>query len=115
MIERIHTSKRTSKIVKHNGVVYLCGQVGIAGESVEEQTKECIRRIEALLSDAGSSTSQILQATIWLADIKDFAAMNAVWDEWLPEGQAPARACGEARLARDELKVEIIITAAYSE
>lgn len=115
MIERIHTSERTSKIVKHNGVVYLCGQVGIAGESVEEQTKECIRRIEALLSDAGSSTSQILQATIWLADIKDFAAMNAVWDEWLPEGQAPARACGEARLARDELKVEIIITAAYSE
>ena len=42
----------------------------------------------------------------------DFAAMNEVWDAWVPEGHAPARACGEARLARDDLKVEIIVTAA---
>lgn len=42
----------------------------------------------------------------------DFAEMNAVWDAWVPEGHAPARACGEARLARDVLKVEILITAA---
>ena len=42
----------------------------------------------------------------------DFDAMNEVWDAWVPEGHAPARACGEAKLARPELKVEIIITAA---
>lgn len=111
MIERIETGARMSKIVKHNGVAYLCGQVG-EGESVTEQTQSCIARIEALLTKAGSSPEQMLQAIIWLADMKDFAEMNAVWDAWVPEGHAPARACGEAKLARPELKVEIIVTAA---
>ena len=54
----------------------------------------------------------MLQVVIWLADMADFAEMNAVWDAWVPEGHAPARACGEAKLARADLKVEIIVTAA---
>ena len=111
MIERIHTGARMSKIVKHNGVAYLCGQVG-AGDSVTEQTQDCLSRIDALLSEAGSDRNHILQAIIWLRDMADFAEMNAVWDGWIPEGHAPARACGETRLARDVLKVEIIIIAA---
>jgi len=111
MIERMHTGDRMSKIVKHNGVVYLCGQVG-DGDTVAEQTVDCLSRIDALLAEAGSGRDRILQAIIWLADMKDFAEMNAVWDAWVPKGAAPARACGEARLARDALKVEIIITAA---
>lgn len=111
MIERIHTGARMSKIVKHNGVAWLCGQVG-DGASVAEQTKDCLSRIDALLKEAGSSREQILQAVIWLADMKDFQEMNSVWDAWVPEGHAPARACGEAKLAREDLKVEIIITAA---
>ncbi|QDG76035.1 RidA family protein [Labrenzia sp. PHM005] len=112
MIERLHTSARMSKIVKHNGVAYLCGQVGIAGDSVADQTRECLSRVEKLLEEAGSSKSQTLQAIVWLADMSDFAEMNEVWDAWVPEGHAPARACGEAKLARPELKVEIIVTAA---
>lgn len=111
MIERLQTSARMSKIVKHNGVAYLCGQVG-AGETVTEQTTDCLARVDALLREAGSDREHILQAIIWLADMADFADMNAVWDAWVPEGFAPARACGEARLARDVLKVEIIVTAA---
>ncbi|NVK46996.1 MAG: RidA family protein [Rhodobacteraceae bacterium] len=112
MIERIETSARMSKIVKHNGVAYLCGQVG-DGASVAEQTRDCLSRVDALLEKAGSSRAKMLQVVIWLADMADFAEMNAVWDAWVPEGQAPARACGEAKLARSELKVEIIVTAAY--
>lgn len=111
MIKRQHTSERMSKIVTHNGTVYLCGQVG-AGESVTEQTEDCLGRVDALLIEAGSGRDHILQAIIWLSDMKDFAKMNAVWDAWVPAGHAPARACGEAKLARDTLKVEIIITAA---
>ncbi|WP_417721096.1 RidA family protein [Salipiger sp.] len=111
MIERIDTGPRMSRIVKHNGVAYLCGQVG-DGATVTEQTRDCLSRVDALLERAGSSRGQILQAVIWLADMADFAEMNAVWDAWVPEGEAPARACGEARLARGDLKVEIIITAA---
>ena len=111
MIERIDTGQRMSKIVKYNGVAYLCGQVG-DGASVSEQTRDCLSRVDALLAKAGASREQMLQAVIWLADMADFAEMNAVWDAWVPEGHAPARACGEAALARPELKVEIVVTAA---
>ncbi len=111
MIERIETGQRMSKIVKHNGVAYLCGQVG-EGATAADQTRDCLSSVEALLTKAGSSREQMLQAVIWLADMADFAEMNAVWDAWVPEGHAPARACGEAKLARAELKVEIIVTAA---
>ena len=111
MIERLHTTERMSKIVKHNGTIYLCGQVG-SGETITEQTQDCLSRVDALLIEAGSSREHILQAIIWLSDMSYFAEMNEVWNAWVPEGHAPARACGETKLARDVLKVEIIITAA---
>lgn len=111
MIERMQTNARMSRIVKHNGIVHLCGQVG-DGAGVAEQTLDCLARIDAILAEAGSSSKHILQALIWLADMADYDAMNAVWDAWVPKGHAPARACGEARLAGNDLKVEIIITAA---
>jgi len=111
MIERMHTGARMSRIVKHGDTIYLCGQVG-AGATVTEQTRDCLGRVDALLAEAGSSREHMLQAIIWLADMADFDAMNAVWDAWVPEGHAPVRACGEARLASGDLKVEIIIIAA---
>lgn len=115
-ITRIETSKRMSKIVKHNGVAYLCGQVGNVekGQNVSaaQQTRDMLEKVETLLAQAGSSKEQILQAIIWVSDMKHFAEMNEVWDAWVPEGHAPARACGEAKLARPELFVEIIVTAA---
>ena len=111
MIERIHTKQRMSKIVKHGDVVYLCGQVG-DGATVAEQTNDCLGRVDKLLCEAGSSRAHMLQALIWLADMADFDEMNAVWDAWVPEGAAPARASGEAKLADADLRVEIIVTAA---
>ena len=111
MITRMETGARMSKIVIHQDTIYLCGQVG-AGETVGDQTRDCLARIDARLEQAGSDKEHILQAVIWLADMADFAEMNAVWDAWVPAGHAPARACGEAKLAREALKVEIIITAA---
>ncbi len=114
-ITRHHVGKRMSKIVKHNGVVYLCGQVGNRGDSIDEQTRECLSRVDALLEEAGSGRDRILQAIVWLADMNDFEAMNAVWDAWVPEGAAPARACGESRLAHPELKVEVTVIAAENE
>jgi enamine deaminase RidA (YjgF/YER057c/UK114 family) len=111
-ITRKHTGQRMSQIVAHGDTIYLAGQGGTAGASVEQQTKDCLDKIEALLAEAGSDKTRILQTVIWLADMKDFAEMNAVWDAWVPEGQAPARACGEAKLAREDLLVEFIVTAA---
>ncbi|MEJ2766567.1 RidA family protein [Photobacterium sp. MCCC 1A19761] len=114
-IIRKHTNQRMSKIVIHQDTVYLCGQVGVGGTSVAEQTAEALRRVEALLLEAGSDKHHILQTTVWLADMSDFNEMNAVWDAWFEEGFQPARACGEAKLARPELKVELLVTAAVKQ
>ncbi|MDM8167524.1 RidA family protein [Roseovarius sp.] len=111
-ISRHHTGQRMSQMVTHNGTIYLAGQVGEKGDSVADQTRSCLSKVEKLLAEAGSDTTRILQCTIWLADMADFAEMNEVWDAWVPEGHAPARACGEAKLAHPELKVEFLITAA---
>lgn len=111
-ITRHHTNQRMSQIVTHNGTVYLAGQVGAAGASVAQQTQDCLDKIDARLAEVGSDKNKILQAVIWLADMADFAEMNGVWDAWVSEGHAPARACGEAKLASPELTVEIIVTAA---
>ena len=110
-IKRFHTNQRMSQIVKYNDTIYLAGQVGSPENSVADQTRDCLAKVDALLAEAGSSKEQMLQATIWLADMSDFAVMNEVWDAWVPEGQAPTRACGEAKLATPELLVEVIIIA----
>ncbi|MFK7744465.1 MAG: RidA family protein [Roseobacter sp.] len=112
MIERIETGARSSKIVKYGGVAYITGQVG-EGDTIQEATAECLAKLEGFLIKAGSSREKMLRATIWLADMDDFAGLNEVWNAWVPEGHAPARACGESKLARPELKVEIIVDAAY--
>ncbi|WP_324754811.1 RidA family protein [Roseovarius sp. Pro17] len=113
-ITRTHTGPRMSQIVTHNGTIYLAGQVGNAGDSVADQTQTCLDNIDRLLAEAGSDKTRILQTVIWLADMADFAEMNAVWDKWVPEGHTPARAAGEAKLATPDYLVEFIVTAAQS-
>lgn len=111
-ITRHHTNTRMSQIVTHGDTIYLAGQVGDPANDVAGQTRDCLAKVEALLAEVGSDKTKILQCTIWLADMADFAAMNAVWDAWVPEGAAPARACGEAKLATPDFKVEFLVTAA---
>ncbi|ETI57954.1 RidA family protein [Marinomonas profundimaris] len=112
-IERMEVGQRMSRIVKHNETIYLCGQVGAdANAGITEQTQTMLDKVEVLLEQASSDKANILSATIYVRDMKDFAAMNAVWDAWIPEGCAPARACVEARMARAELLVEISVVAA---
>ena len=111
-ITRKHTGSRMSQIVTHGDTIYLAGQVGTAGASVAQQTKDCLEQIDTLLAEAGSDKTRILQTVIWLADMKDFDEMNEVWDAWVPEGHTPARACGEAKLATPDFLVEFIVTAA---
>lgn len=114
-IKRIDTSGRMSKIVIHNDTVYLCGQVGDNPDgpiSVGRQTENMLAKVDSLLEQAGSGRDALLSATIYVRDMKDFAEMNQVWDNWVPEGHAPARACVEARMARPDLLVEISVIAA---
>ena len=111
-ITRIEPGPRMSQAVIHNGTVWLAGQIGAPGKSVTEQTRACLAGVERLLAETGSDKSRLLQVTIWLASIDDFAEMNAVWDDWVPKDAPPARACGEARLATPDYRVEIIAVAA---
>ncbi|SFU03266.1 RidA family protein [Halomonas urmiana] len=113
-IERHDTKARMSRAVIHNGVAWLCGQV--AGPEarhgdITEQTQSMLERVDALLTEIGSDREHLLSATIYLKDGNDVAAMNAVWDDWVPTGHAPARTCVCAPLPADELKVEITVTA----
>lgn len=113
MIERIETKQRMSRIVKHNGAIYLCGQVcKDANQGITEQTTSMLEKVDELLLQAGSDREHILSATIYIKDMQYFTEMNAVWDNWVPEGHAPARACVEASMARDVLLVEISVIAA---
>ncbi|MEZ9822472.1 RidA family protein [Shewanella sp. 10N.286.45.A1] len=112
-IERIETSSRMSRIVKHNGTIYLCGQVcKDAEQGITEQTSSMLEKVDALLAQSGSDKEHILSATIYVKDMQYFAEMNAVWDAWVPEGHAPARACVAAKMAREALLVEISVVAA---
>ena len=110
-IRRIEVGPRMTQAVIHGNTVYLAGQVGV-GNNTAEQTRDILAKVDRLLNAAGSDKSKLLQAIIWLADMKDFAEMNSVWDKWVDPQNTPARATGEAKLAGPQYKVEIIITAA---
>lgn len=112
-IQRQETKQRMSRVVTHNDTIYLCGQVcKDASKDITEQTQTMLEKVDELLASAGSDREHLLSATIYVRDMKDFSAMNDVWDAWVPEGHAPARACVEARMARAELLVEISVVAA---
>lgn len=111
-IERLQVGQRMSQAVIHGDLVFLAGQCGESGDDIATQTQTALQKIDALLQQAGSDREHILNTTIWLADISDYDALNEVWDAWMPEGCAPARACGEARLGGTGYLVEIICIAA---
>ncbi len=113
MIERHDIGPRMSEMVVHNGTAYLAGQVADDGTAdIAGQTHQVLTAIDSLLARAGSDKSKILRAQIFLLDLADFSAMNAVWESWVVPGHTPARATVQAALANPQWKVEIVVTAA---
>ena len=112
-IQRLHPAARYSEAAIHDGTVYLAGQVADdATQDIVGQTRQVLAAVDRLLGEAGSDKTRILRAQVFLADIADYAGMNTAWDAWVPVGAAPARATVEARLARPEWRVEVVVTAA---
>ena len=112
-IQRFNPGKTLSEIAIHNGTVYLAGQVaGDLSQDIAGQTREVLGHIDRLLVEAGSDKAHILMCQIYLSDLANFAAMNTAWNEWVAEGNAPPRATVEARLAKPEWLVEMVVTAA---
>ncbi|WP_342399153.1 RidA family protein [Paucibacter sediminis] len=113
MIERFEVGARMSEMAVHNGVVYLAGQVASdASLDITGQTADVLAQIDRLLKLAGSDKTKILRAQIYIADVAEFAGMNKAWDAWVVAGHTPPRATVEAKLAKPEWKVEVVITAA---
>lgn len=111
-ITRYGIGARMSEAVAYNGILWVAGQVGNPSDDITAQTRTCLAEVDRILAAAGTDKTRILSAQIWLADMADFAAMNAVWDAWVPQGHTPARATGEAKLAAPAYRVEVIVTAA---
>ena len=112
-IKRLHVGQRLSEVAIHNGTVYLAGQIAeILEPDVGAQTREVLGHIDRLLAEAGSDKTCILTCQIYLADLKDFPAMNAVWDDWAAPGHTPPRATVQTALANPGCLVEVVITAA---
>ena len=112
-IQRMNVGKRLSEIVVHGNTVYLAGEVPDDGTlDITGQTEQVLAKIEKLLKQVGSDKTKLLSAQIFLPEMKDFAAMNAVWEKWVVPGQTPARATIEAKLANPAYKVEIMCVAA---
>lgn len=115
-IKYLESGARMSQVTIHSGTVYTAGQVASdTSADAAGQTQQILDGLDRLLKEAGTDKSQLLSATIWLADLADFAGMNSAWDKWVTSGRTPARACVEARLAKPEWKVEIMVVAALPE
>lgn len=110
-IQRFEGNGRMSNVVIFNNTMYLSGQVCAEGD-IKEQTAGVLEKVENLLNKYGSDKENILSVTIYLKDMKDFAEMNSVYDAWTVDGCEPARACVEAKMAREQLLVEMSVVAA---
>ncbi len=112
MIERFESSGRLSKVLVANGFAFLSGLTAKdRSGGVEAQTSDILAQIDAYLAMAGTDKSRIVTGNVWLKDISTFAEMNAAWEAWVDKSAAPARATVEARLAQDNILVEIQVQA----
>lgn len=114
-LERFDVNARRARMVKYNGVVYLGGQFADNGGDIASQTAETLAKIDALLARAGTDKSRLIQAEVWITDMKDFAEMDRVYKAWVAEGNPPTRCCCAVELGDPEMKVEIMVTAALGD
>lgn len=112
-IQRIDPASRYSEAVIVNGLIFCAGMVpDTVANDIKSQTENVLSQVDALLERCFSDKGKLVDATIFLADLADYAAMNQVWDAWLPAGKAPARTTVAAKLADPHWKIEIKIVAA---
>lgn len=110
-IIRTEPNKVLAKAVEYHGFVYCQGVTAPdLSQDITGQTEQVLAEIDAILEIHGTDKTRLLQAQIWLKDIRDREAMNAVWSAWLPEGGAPARACVQAHMADPRHLIEIMVT-----
>ena len=112
-ITRFESNKVYSKVAAAGGTVYTAGIIpSTLTLDIKGQTAQVLAEIDRLLALAGTTKANVVQATIWLNDIRHREAMNEVWIAWVGgEAHAPVRACVEAKLVDPNMLVEIAVIA----
>lgn len=101
-----------SQAIRAGGVVYTSGQIGLtaegvlAGDTIEEQTRQVLANLESVLQAAGSSLAQVVKTTVFLVDMNDFAVVNGIYGEYFGDNPPARSAVQVARLPKD-VKIEI--------
>jgi enamine deaminase RidA (YjgF/YER057c/UK114 family) len=104
---------RMSRCVVRGDNVYLAGLTASdTSQDIKGQTQQILDKIDSYLAQAGTAKSNLLSANLWIKDMALFADMNSVWNAWVDPQNPPARACVKAEMARPEVLVEIMVTAA---
>ncbi|WP_458127613.1 RidA family protein [Pseudomonas sp. Z2-11] len=113
-IQRIESNPRLSRSVVHNGVAWLSGIVAAdCNQNIQGQTRQVLQRIDELLATSGSDKRRLLSVQIWMKDMsRDFAAMNAIWSDWVDAAHTPARATAQVAFDDPQILLELIVTAA---
>lgn len=110
MIKRIQPGQRICQAVVVNGIVTTSG-ITAEGGNTETQTRDILKQVDALLSEAGTTKSRLISASIWLSDIGNFDQLNRAWDEWVDKDNVPVRATVQSTLFSPDLLVEIQVSA----
>jgi enamine deaminase RidA (YjgF/YER057c/UK114 family) len=101
-----------SRCVVKGDMVFVAGLTATdRSADITGQTQQIVDKIDNFLAQAGTDKSKLLQANLWITDMANFGAMNAVWNAWVDPENPPVRACVRADLAVPELLVEIMVTA----
>ena len=106
-----------SQAVRAGGLVFVSGQGPLdpatgelVGQTIQEQTAQCLRNVEAILREAGSSLDRIVSATFLLANPDDFAGMNEEWARWFPS-DPPARQGAKLPIDRKGFRLSVAVVA----
>lgn len=110
-IRRIGVTRRWSDIVIHHGTAYFVEVADDPTQDVRGQIQQILNQIDARLAAFGADRTHLLQVLIYLPHLVNGGVLNELWDNWVPEGHAPTRACVQAGLSPGYL-VEMVITAA---
>jgi enamine deaminase RidA (YjgF/YER057c/UK114 family) len=104
---------RMSRLVIAGDMVYVAGLTAAdPSQDVKGQTQQILDRIDHYLAEAGTDKSHLIQAQLWIKDMALFADMNSVWNAWVDPENPPVRACVQAKLARPNFLIEIMVVAA---
>lgn len=112
-IQRHEISGHLSKVVEHNGTVYVAGTTAEnKSAGMKQQTEQVLAKIDGLLAKAGTNKTKLLSATVYISDMAQKSAMNDAWLAWIDRKNPPTRACVAVELGSKDTLVEIVVTAA---